>query len=124
MPRPMLKQKPQTQTNAILSVTPRNEKKQAQMQTNKMQLDRLLRKKRSRQYMDAIHKLDAGGHVCNQEKVNSIINAIKEEFPEVDLSGISKSMGSGLYIVFSPHTIIPILCRSCTASALLMVPMQ
>lgn len=98
MPRPMLKQKTQTQTNNILNVTPRNEQKQSQMQMNKMQLDRLLRKKRSRQYMDALSKLDAGGHVHNQEKVKSIINAIKEEFPEVELAGVLLGFVSKCYL--------------------------
>ena len=55
---------------------------------DKMKLDKLLRKSRSKEYMEAIHKLDAGGHVHNQDKVNDIINAIKAEFPEVELEGV------------------------------------
>ena len=38
--------------------------------------------------MDAICKLDAGGHVHNQEQVDKIINIIKSEFPEIEISGI------------------------------------
>ena len=49
---------------------------------------RFLRKPRSKAYMDALHKLDAGGHVHNQNKVNEIINTIKSEFPEIELNGI------------------------------------
>ena len=88
MPRPMLRtpQQTQTQTNNLLSAT--NNKKQKQQQMDKMKLDRLLRQPRSKAYMDAIHKLDAGGHVHNQEKVNDIINTIRSELPEVELSGI------------------------------------
>lgn len=38
--------------------------------------------------MEALHKLDAGGHVHNQNKVNDIIRTIQEEFPEVQLGGV------------------------------------
>lgn len=86
MPRPMLRiSQNQTETNNILSATCNNEEKQ---QMDKMMLDRLLRKNRSKEYMDALHKLDSGGHVHNQNKVNEIINTIKREFPEVELNGI------------------------------------
>ena len=91
MPRPMLRtqQQTQTQTNNLLRATNNNQQqKQKQQQMDKMKLDRLLRQPRSKAYMDAIHKLDAGGHVHNQEKVNDIINTIRSELPEVELSGI------------------------------------
>ena len=86
MPRPMLRTpQQQTQTNSLLSTAPqqRQQMKQAQ-QLDKMKMDRLLRKPRSKAYMDAVHRLDAGGHVHNQNKVNGIIDAIREEFPEVE----------------------------------------
>lgn len=86
MPRPMLRTpQNQTETNNVLSATCNNEEKQ---QMNKMMLDRLLRKNKSKEYMDALHKLDSGGHVHNENKVNEIINTIKREFPEVELRGI------------------------------------
>ncbi len=90
MPRPMLRTpQNQTQTNDILSTTYNNQQNnQKKQQMDKMMLDRLLRKSRSKEYMNALHKLDAGGHVHNQNKVNEIINTIKKEFPEVELSGI------------------------------------
>ena len=82
-------QQTQTQTSNILSATYNNQQqKQQQQQMDKMKLDKLLRKSRSKEYMEALHKLDAGGHVHNQNKVNDIINTIKSEFPEVELSGI------------------------------------
>ena len=51
-------------------------------------IDRLLRKSRSNEYMDAIHKLDAGGHVHNQKQVDNIIDIVKGEFPEVEISDV------------------------------------
>ena len=55
-------------------------------------LQRILRKKRSQKYMEAMKSLDAGGHVHNQEKVNELINIIREEFPEVEL------INSGMFL--------------------------
>ena len=63
-----------------------------QPQIDKLSLDRLLRKSWSKEYIDAIHQLDAGGHVHNQEKVNELINIIREEFPEVEL------INSGMFL--------------------------
>lgn len=92
MPRPILRNpqnQTQTRTNNILSAT-RNTQQQNQQkqQMDKMKMDKLLRKTRSKEYMDAIHKLDAGGHVHNQNKVNAILDTIRSEFPEVEITGI------------------------------------
>jgi hypothetical protein len=80
----------QTQQGSILSATAvdQQQKQRQTQQMDKMVLDRVLRQKRSKAYMDAIHKLDAGGHVANQGMVNEIIEAIQNEFPEVELSGV------------------------------------
>lgn len=108
MPKPMLKQ-PQTQniTGSILSATQQQESKQQTQQMDKMKLDRLLRKTRSKEYMNALHKLDAGGHVHNQNKVNEIIDAIRNEFPEVELRGILLGYVSICYLgrPYEVHTL-------------------
>ena len=89
MPKPMLKPvQTQTQANTILSAVQTQQQKQEAQAIDKMKLDRLLRRPRSKAYMDALHKLDAGGHTHNQKKVDEIIDAIRQEFPEVDISGI------------------------------------
>lgn len=109
MPRPILRtpQKSETQTNSILSATCNQEQKQKTQQIDKMKLDRLLRQPRSKAYMDAMHKLDAGGHVHNQAKVDSIINTIRQEFPEIELSGILLGYVSICYlgIPYEVHTL-------------------
>lgn len=105
MPKPMLRHpQTQTQTGSILSTTP--PKQQAQ-QMDKLRLDRLLRKPRSKAYMDALHRLDAGGHVHNQHKVNEIIDAIRNEFPEIELSGILLGYVSICYLgkPYEVHTL-------------------
>lgn len=112
MPRPMLRT-PQNQTqsqtvnNNILSATRNQEHEQQQQQMDKMKLDQLLRKKRSKEYMEALHKLDAGGHVHNQNKVNDIIRTIQEEFPEVQLGGVMLGYVSICYLgkPYEVHTL-------------------
>lgn len=97
----------QTQTGSILSATQQPQNKQQAQQMDKMKLDRLLRKSRSKEYMDALHKLDAGGHTHNQHKVNEIIDTIRNEFPEVELSGILLGYVSICYLgkPYEVHTL-------------------
>lgn len=89
MPKPMLRQ-PQTQNqiNTTLSAVQNQQQKQQTRQMDRMRLDRLLRKTRSKEYMQALHELDAGGHVHNQHEVNEIIDTIREEFPDLEISSI------------------------------------
>lgn len=108
MPKPMLRQpQTQTQSNTILSATQNQQQKQQTQQMDKMKLDRLLRKTRSKEYMQALHKLDAGGHVHNQHKVNEIIDTIRNEFPEVEISGILLGFVSICYLgkPYEVHTL-------------------
>lgn len=99
MPRPMLRQ-PQTQaqSNTLLSAVQNQQQEQQTQQMDKMKLDRLLRKPRSKAYMQALHQLDAGGHVHNQHKVDDIINAIRNEFPDLEISGIMLGIVSICYL--------------------------
>ena len=57
MPRPMLKKTQQTQTQSadLLSATKPQQRQQQQQQIDKMKLDRLLRRPRSKAYMEALH---------------------------------------------------------------------
>lgn len=88
MPKPLLgafKQKQKTE-NTILSATKPPEQKQHVKQMDEMVLDRILRKKRSEKYVKMLSQLDAGGHATNYDQINEIVNTIKEEFPEIDIS--------------------------------------
>lgn len=95
MPKIMLKNLAETKTesNNTLSLTKPIEK--AKITIDDITLQRILRKKRSQKYMEAMKTLDAGGHVHNQEKVNELINVIREEFPEVELM-INKGIFIGI----------------------------
>lgn len=89
MPKPMLRRPQiQTESNTILHAVQDQHQIIQTQQMNKLMRDRLLRKPRSKAYMQAVHKLDAGGHVHNQQKVKEIVDVIRNEFPEIELSGI------------------------------------
>lgn len=108
MPKPLLKRpEVQEKTENILSATMQPQNAQKVQQMDKMKLDRMLRKRRSKEYMDALHKLDAGGHVHNQQKVDDMINVIRQEFPEVDIQGILLGIVSTCYLgaPYEVHTL-------------------
>jgi hypothetical protein len=94
----MLKPQTQSRTDSVPSLKPSQESKQKTNQLDMMKLDRLLRKTRSKPYMDAIQHLDAGGHVCNSQQTKEIIDAIQMEFPEVELSGVLLGIVSKCYL--------------------------
>lgn len=108
MPKPMLGQ-PQTQTQSriVLDEAQDRQQKQTTQQIDKLKLDRLLRKPRSKSYMDALHKLDAGGHTHNRDKVNEIIDAIRGEFSEIEINGILLGFVSKCYLgdPYEVHTL-------------------
>lgn len=104
MPKPILnsyQSQKQTQASNIMTSNLK------QSQIDKLSLDRLLRKSRSKEYMDAIHQLDAGGHVHNKKEVNEIINTIKSELPDVDINGILLGFVAKCYLgaPYEAHTL-------------------
>lgn len=107
MPRPILRTAQQTKTDSMLSTHCNQEQKQKVQEMDKMKADRLLRKSRSKEYMEAMRQLDAGGHVHNQQKVNDIIHTIQEEFPEVQLAGLLLGYVSICYLgkPYEVHTL-------------------
>lgn len=112
MPRPMLgtPKKTEYRTENILSTTKQKtqqDNRQKAQQMEKMKLDRLLRQPRSKEYMEALHQLDAGGHVHNQRQVEEIIDGIRKEFPEVEIEGILLGIVSICYLgkPYEVHTL-------------------
>lgn len=89
MPKPLLHQQAQNPLEyknfLNTSEIPKTGKK---TQAENLAINRLLRKQRSKAYLDALCKLDAGGHVHNSKQVEEIQKAIRSEFPEVELVGI------------------------------------
>ncbi len=98
MPKPMLRPTQQTHTDSVLSLRSNAAAKQELSEETKMKIDRLLRKPRSKKYMDIMRSLDAGGHVHNRKQTEDIINAIREEFPEVEIGGVLLGIVSKCYL--------------------------
>ena len=110
MPKPMLKPQQQSQAlqgDILSAAAGRTDQKKQLKQADKLKLDRLLRQPRSKAYMDAMQKLDSGGHTHNRNKVNEIIDAIQNEFPEVELAGILLGVVSKCYLgaPYEVHTL-------------------
>lgn len=106
MPRPLLRKVTQTTSDTLLSTTNISQPKQKQKQDN-VTINYLLRKKRSQAYIKALKELDAGGHTHNQAQVQAIIEAITNEFPEIELSGIFLGLISKCYLgkPYEVHTL-------------------
>jgi hypothetical protein len=98
MPKPLLRPIYPDTNDSVLSLTSNSASKQQQSKEQKMAVARILRKKRSKNYVSAIHHLDAGGHVHNQKQLDDILHMIQEEFPEVALSGILLGIVSNCYL--------------------------
>lgn len=108
MPKLMLRQPmEQCQKDDMLNIAQRQSHTQQHQQMDKMNLDRLLRRVRSKDYMNALHMLDAGGHVNNQKRVNEIIDMIRNEFPEIEISGVLLGFVSKCYLghPYEVHTL-------------------
>lgn len=108
MPKPMLR-RPETasRSDQLLSTAPCEQTKSKNTQMDKMRVDRLLRKRRSQTYMDAMTRLDAGGHTQNQKQVEEILCAIREEFPEIEMKGVLLGVVSVCYLgrPYEVHTL-------------------
>ena len=88
MARPMLRfpeQQTKQQTRTAEQMLMQAPKQKTTTRLNQMQVERILNKKRSKEYMDAMKRLDAGGHMHNQHKVNALIEVIQQEMPEIEI---------------------------------------
>jgi hypothetical protein len=98
MPRPLIRPTEKTETHSVLSLSPKADTKVKLTDEAKMKITRLLRKPRSSSYMDAIKKLDAGGHVHNKSQTDDILNALRAEFPEVEIGDILLGVVAKCYL--------------------------
>lgn len=107
MPRPIINIQSQnerkTSEEKLSFTTDRTEKRQM----DRLSMDRLLRRPRSKQYMDAMKQLDAGGHVHNSKQMKEIMDVIKNEFPFVEIESILLGYVSKCYLgePYEVHTI-------------------
>ena len=107
MPKPLLRQNQGQKLSVDRLSAVRQDSKEELSQTEKLKLERLMRKPRSKRYMEAMHKLDAGGHVHNQKQVDEIIDAIRSEFPDVEITGVMLGIVAICYLgqPYEVHTL-------------------
>ena len=99
MPKPLLQHsKSQTSSQAESRLSATSTQNQQQNHISKMKLDRLLKKRRSEEYIKALQELDAGGQLNHHEQAQKIIDMIKAEFPEVRLDGILLGVVAACYL--------------------------
>jgi len=101
MPKPLINKSMNTE-NALSGI-----KTQDQFRAKSPMTEALFRKKRSQGYMEAMKQLDLHGSQLSKDKIDELVNIIKNEFPDVsmpkELLGIvSKCYLGGTYDV---HTL-------------------
>lgn len=88
MPRPLLFNTPQNQNiqqpENRLSATMKSED-HTETRSNGPSTQRALRKRRSQKYMDIMSKLDAGSGNISPRDIEDMIQAIREEFPDIEI---------------------------------------
>ncbi len=107
MPRPIVGNRQNQQFQGTLSLNQKTAGSTQGRTMSKLERDRLLRKPRSKEYMEAIRKLDAGSHVHNRAQVEEIISILQEEFPMIELAGILEGIVAKCYIgpEYDVHTL-------------------
>ena len=96
MPKPLLFkpqqiQKSEQQSENRLSATLKPKDNQ-DLRTNPIEIQRALRKRRSTKYMEIMSKLDAGSGHISQHDINEMIQAIRDEFPDIEI--VNEFLGS------------------------------
>lgn len=102
MKRKILTNSQKSEVQLLSSVTPRTSDP-----LTKGQIEKNLRQKRSPSYIEALHQLDAGGHICSTDTLNKVIAAIKSELPEMIVEQLLLGIVSKCYLrhFFEVHTL-------------------
>lgn len=107
MPRPILGNREAQKTGSSLSLERTSKAQTLGREMSKLEMNRLLRKPRSKEYMEAMRRLDIGSHVNNNAQKEEIINILQNEFPEIKLSGLLLGIVAKCYIgpEYDVHTL-------------------
>ena len=84
MSKPLIKD--HTKVKDSISILDIKSKNIEESKFDSMGLDRILKRNRSKKYLELIEKLDAGSCSHSNEYLESIIDDIKNEFYEIDIS--------------------------------------
>lgn len=100
MPKPIINSNFNQETNFAnsLSISPKTTFESPEL---------AYRRKRSQQYIDILKGFDILGHNITQDKINSIINAIKMELPELSVNDLPIGIVAKCYLgePYEVHTL-------------------
>ncbi|EOL49340.1 hypothetical protein [Enterococcus caccae] len=104
MPKPLLNRTNESQFDSVFSA---NTKSNSMAISGDAQIEKVLRRMRSKEYLDNFSHLDSGEATIAQNKVDDILGAIAKEFPEVELSGLLLGYASKCYLgaPYEVHTV-------------------
>lgn len=102
MPKPIIGNSLQQTTKLNLSLS-----SALQQRMTPMQLERRLREDRSAGYIEKVKRLDAGDHAENRHQTDAIIEAIRNELPDVPLENFPLGIVARCYLgnPFEVHTL-------------------
>ena len=95
MPRPILGTSPAAKTAGRVEVRPTTT---ATSMLRGPQLQQRLRQARSKAYLDALTRLDAGAHHADRAALEALIEAIASEFPELGMEERPLGLVSRCYL--------------------------
>ncbi|MGM0214621.1 hypothetical protein [Enterococcus sp. AZ109] len=104
MPRVFLNHSEQKKNQNHLSASVNKPRHKTQ---DPLVVDRLLRKRRSTEYLAALGQLDASGATMSKPQFERIVEVIKKEFPEIELGGLLIGYVSKCYLgtPYEVHTL-------------------
>ncbi|MGZ7862159.1 hypothetical protein ACXVUH_00175 (plasmid) [Ligilactobacillus salivarius] len=102
MPRPLLNSS-KVKENSLFSSKSSTQNRQRFESSN----ESFLRNKRSAEYMESISKLDNGGAEISNREISNIINTVKSELPDVEMSSLLEGIVAKCYLgdTYEVHTL-------------------
>lgn len=67
-------------------------------------VDARLRSKRSKVYIESLQKLDAGGHIHSRDALDTLLNTIRHELPEISIDHLPVGIVAKCYLG-APHEV-------------------
>lgn len=86
MPRPLFMNKEQNSEKSILSLSSDTQNVKKIYLESPKDRERILRQKRSKEYIDFLTKLDTGS-VDAQTRINAVLEEVRKEFPLIEIPG-------------------------------------
>ncbi len=118
MPRPILRPISKTESQETSRLALKETSRAKTQVQDPLLIDRLLRKPRSKSYLEKLQQLDAGGHTDMKKEVQELVDILQKEYPEVEMPILSILLGfvakcylGGSYEVHTVDVLGNIVCH-------------